>query len=263
MIHRDRSESRHPTSQARRPRGSSPGSAQAQPRHGTVTPAPAPGVPGRLIAFEGLEGSGISTQMRLVHRWLSSKGCRVFSSNWESSDLVEEASRRGRKQQLFTPMTYSLLHATDFSDRYDRQILPMLKAGFIVLCDRYIYTSFASDCVRGCDPEWVEQIYSFALPPHITFLLELPIHVALERKFESRQPIDYFAAGMDLGLSLDIQESYRIFQGRVNDQYLHMVGKYRFIAVDATLGIHAQQKVLREEIAGRISLGDFVERKRP
>lgn len=220
-------------------------------------------VPGRLIAFEGLEGSGISTQMRLIHQWLSGKGCRVSSSTWESSELVEEASRRGRKQQLFTPMTYSLLHATDFSDRYDRQILPMLKAGFIVLCDRYVYSSFASDFVRGCDPEWVQQIYSFAHRPDITFFLELPIHVALERKFESRQQIDYFAAGMDLGLSVDIQESYRIIQGRVNEQYLSMVGKYGFVAVDATMGIHAQQEILRQRISERIRLEDFLERKRP
>jgi dTMP kinase len=217
-------------------------------------------LPGRLIAFEGIDGSGITTQIRLIHKWLSGLGCRVFYSEWDSSEIVKEATHRGRKQHIFTPMTYSLVYATDFSDRYDGQILPMLKAGFLVLCDRYTYTSFARDVVRGCDPKWLKELYSFACRPEITFYLDLPVHAALDRLAKSREKINYFEAGMDLKLSQDIFESYRIFQGRVHDQYLHIANEAGFTLVDAALGIHEQQEFMRNHITSNIQLSSFKER---
>lgn len=218
------------------------------------------GFPGKLIAFEGLDGSGKSTQLRLVHRWLAGLGCRVFNSEWDSSEMVKEATKRGKKNQLFTPTTFSLVYATDFTDRYERQILPMLKAGFIVLCDRYVFTSFARDAVRGCDAAWLRELYGFACPPDLTIYLDLPLHVALERVFESRQQIDYFEAGMDLGLSQDLFESYRLFQGRVLDEYLRMVNEYHFTLIDAACDIHEQQEAIREHISKTIELSAFRER---
>ncbi len=217
-------------------------------------------LPGKLIAVEGLDGSGKSTQIHLVHQWLKSKGYRVFFTEWNSSSLVKEATRKGKKRQLLTPTTFSLIHATDFADRYERQMLPLLRAGFIVLCDRYMFTSFARDAVRGCDQTWLRKMYGFARVPDITFFFRLPLEVALGRILEGRPQLKYFEAGMDLGLSQDITESFRIFQGRVLDQYLRMAEEYGFTVMDATLSVHAQQKLVRKIIQDRIDLALYHKR---
>jgi dTMP kinase len=107
-------------------------------------------LPGRLIAVEGLDGSGKSTQIHLLRHWLEQQGIRVFFSEWNSSVLVKSATRKGKKRNLLTPTTFSLIHATDFADRYERQMLPLLRAGYVVMADRYMFTAFARDAVRGC-----------------------------------------------------------------------------------------------------------------
>src|SRR4029450_10562059 len=124
-------------------------------------------LPGKLIAVEGLDGSGKSTQIYLVKRWLELEGYRVFFTEWNSSVLVKKSTTKGKKRNLLTPTTFSLIHATDFADRFERQIMPLLRAGTIVLADRYVYTAFARDAVRGCDEEWLAKLYSFAVPPDI------------------------------------------------------------------------------------------------
>ena len=217
-------------------------------------------LPGKLIAVEGLDGSGKSTQIHLVYRWLQSKGHRVFFSEWNSSLLVREATRKGKKRQLLTPTTFSLIHATDFADRYERQILPLLRAGYLVLCDRYIFTAFARDAVRGCDPGWLRNLYGFARIPDITFFFRLPLDVALGRILEGRPQLKYFEAGMDLNLSPDLTESFRIFQGRVLEEYLSMVDEFGFTVVDATQSVHRQQVSVRRLIEGRVDLGLFHKR---
>ena len=217
-------------------------------------------LPGKLIAVEGLDGSGKSTQIHLVHQWLQSKGYRVFFSEWNSSVLVREATRKGKKRQLLTPTTFSLIHATDFADRYERQILPLLRAGYLVLCDRYIFTAFARDAVRGCDPAWLRKMYGFARIPDITMLFRLPLAVALERILEGRPQLKYFEAGMDLDLSPDPTESFRIFQGRVLAEYLRMVTEFGFTVVDATQPVHRQQTAVRRLIQDRVDLGFFHKR---
>src|SRR5580692_12635185 len=135
--------------------------------------------PGRLIAVEGLDGSGKSTQIYLLKRWLEAEGIKVYFTEWNSSLLVKKATSKGKKRQLLTPTTFSLIHATDFADRYERQILPLLRAGHIVLADRYIFTALARDAVRGVSREWVAQIYSFAVQPDITFYFKVPLEVSL------------------------------------------------------------------------------------
>jgi dTMP kinase len=217
-------------------------------------------LPGKLIAVEGLDGSGKSTQIHLVYRWLQSKGHRVFFSEWNSSALVREATRKGKKRQLLTPTTFSLIHATDFADRYERQILPLLRAGYLVLCDRYIFTAFARDAVRGCDPGWLRNLYGFARIPDITFFFRLPLDVALGRILEGRPQLKYFEAGMDLNLSPDLTESFRIFQGQVLGEYLSMVDEFGFTVVDATQSVHRQQVSVRRLIEGRVDLGLFHKR---
>ena len=218
--------------------------------------------PGRLIAVEGLDGSGKSTQLHLLHQWLLGLGCKVFFSEWNSSSLVKEATKKGKKRQLLTPTTFSLIHATDFADRYERQILPMLKAGYIVLCDRYSFTAFARDRVRGCDPQWLRSVYGFCRRPDLTFYFGLPLEVALGRILDGRPQLKYFEAGMDLGLASDIQQSFRLFQGRVMEQYELLASEFGFIAVDATRPIHEQQELVRAIVGERFDLAQFRRRGR-
>jgi dTMP kinase len=218
---------------------------------------------GVLIAVEGLDGSGKSTQIRLLYQWLHGLRLRVFFTEWNSSVLVKGATRRGKKRQLLTPTTFSLIHATDFADRYERQILPMLKGGFIVLCHRYFFTSFARDAVRGCDPEWLRNNYGFARVPDFTLYFRLPLQTALARILEGRPRLKYFEAGMDLGLSPDIFESFRLFQGRVMEQYDTLADEFGFTVVDATHNVHEQQQQIRKLIAESIDLARYRTRVMP
>ena len=213
--------------------------------------------PGVLIAVEGLDGSGKSTQIHLLYEWLYGLSLRVHFTEWNSSSLVKNATRRGKKKQLLTPTTFSLIHATDFADRYERQILPMLRGGYIVLCDRYIFTSFARDAVRGCDPDWVRKLYGFARIPDYTLYFRLPLDTALARILEGRPQLKYFEAGMDLGLSSDIYDSFRIFQGRVMDQYEALAQEFAFTTVDATRNVHDQQQEVRGLIGQGIDLSRY------
>ena len=213
--------------------------------------------PGKLIAVEGLDGSGKSTQIYLVKRWLELEGYRVFFTQWNSSVLVKNSTTKGKKRQLLTPTTFSLIHATDFADRYDRQIRPLLRAGYIVLADRYIYTALARDAVRGVDRDWIAKLYDFAVHPDLTFYFKVPLEVSLARILEGRPALKYHEAGLDMGWSTDPYESFRIFQGKVFAEYEAMREKFSFTMVDATEEIPMQQAKLREKIAGAIDLRKY------
>lgn len=215
------------------------------------------GFPGRLIAVEGLDGSGKSTQIYLVKRWLELQGLKVFFSEWNSSVLVKAATSKGKSRELLTPTTFSLIHATDFADRYERQLVPLLRAGYIVLCDRYIFTAFARDSVRGCVPQWVRGIYDFAALPDMTFFFKADLEVSLHRILAGRPELKYFEAGMDMGLSSDIYESFRIFQGRLLEQYLAMSTEFNFIVINANERVETQQALVRRLISSRIKLKAF------
>jgi dTMP kinase len=212
---------------------------------------------GALIAVEGLDGSGKSTQIYLVKRWLELEGHKVFLTEWNSSVVVKSATQKGKKRNLLTPTTFSLIHCTDFADRYERQVLPLLRAGYIVLCDRYAYTAFARDAVRGCDPQWVRNLYSFAVPADVTFFFDLPLEVALGRILSGRPKLKYHEAGMDLGLSSDPVESFRIFQGRIYREYQKIVEEFHPVVVDATQSIEKQQEQVRQIISERIDLAQY------
>src|SRR5512139_2313348 len=210
------------------------------------------GFPGRLIAVEGLDGSGKSTQIYLLKRWLETQKLKVFFSEWNSSVLVKSATSKGKKRELLTPTTFSLIHATDFADRYERQLVPLLRAGYLVLCDRYIFTAYARDIVRGCPPEWVRGIYSFAALPDLTFFFKADLEVSLNRILEGRPKLKFFEAGMDLRLSSDPYESFRIFQGRILAQYLAMSEEFNFVVTDANQNVEVQQAVVRKLVRERI-----------
>ncbi len=214
-------------------------------------------MPGKLIVVEGLDGSGKSTQAHLLRRWLEIGGFRVYFTEWNSSPLVKNVTKRGKKEQLLTPTTFSIIHATDFADRFERQILPMLHAGYIVLADRYIFTAFARDAVRGVGREWVRNLYSFAVKPDLTFFFNVPLEVALGRILEGRPKLKYYEAGMDMGYNDDIYQSFRIFQGKVYQEYLQMSREYNFTEVSATRSPEEQQKEIRHIVQKRIELHKY------
>lgn len=208
--------------------------------------------PGKLFTVEGIDGSGKSTQLKLLHQWLQNEGYGVFLSEWNSSPLVKSTTRRGKSKQILTPTTFSLIHATDFADRIEREIIPPIKASAIVLADRYIYTAFARDVARGIDPIWVRKLYEFAVRPTIAFYFKVPLNVALDRILSSRAQIKYYEAGMDLGFSLDIKESFRLFQEKLLIEYEKMISEFDLTVIDATLPINDQQKKVREVVVKKI-----------
>jgi dTMP kinase len=203
---------------------------------------------GILIVVEGIDGSGKSTQIHLLDTWLRSKGYNVFFTEWNSSTSVKEITSKGKKKAILTPTTFSLLHATDFADRYERNIYPLLRAGYIVLSDRYIYTALARDIVRGCDKKWVENIYDYAIKPDVVFYYQVPIDVAVNRIITGRSKLKYYEAGMDLKLSKDEHESYRIFQGKIISEYESMINSEKFTVIDGTMDIEEQQNIARKHI---------------
>jgi dTMP kinase len=155
-------------------------------------------------------------------------------------------TRRGKKKRMLTPMTLSLIHATDFADRTEQHIIPPLKAGALVLADRYIYTAFARDVARGVNPGWVRNLYQFAVKPTIAFYFRISVDDAMKRIVGGRNAIKYYEAGMDRQISGDIEESFRLFQGAVIDQYDRMVKEFGLVVIDANSSIEEQQVQMRE-----------------
>jgi dTMP kinase len=205
--------------------------------------------PGKLFVVEGTDGSGKSTQLALLYQWLKAEGHPVFYSEWNSSPLVKDTTKRAKKRHLFTPATFSLLHATDFADRTERDIIPPLKAGAIVLADRYIYTAFARDVARGCDRSWIREVYKFAIEPTVAFFFRTPLNVAIDRIISGRPTLKYYEAGLDMGWSDDSEESFTIFQGKILEEYDRMVDEFGLTVIDATRSIEAQQLEVRKIIS--------------
>ncbi len=214
-----------------------------------MTRARGDGEIGKLVAVEGIDGSGKSTQVHLLEQWLRHGDVRVFKTEWNSSEIVKEITSKGKKKGRLTPTTFSLLHATDFADRYERNILPLLHAGYWVLADRYVYTAYARDSVRGCHQRWIRSLYSFARKPDIVFYFQVPVDVAVDRILSGRPKLKYYEAGMDLNLSNDIYESYRIFQSRIIRRYDSMVKSDGLVVIDGSLPIESQQQIVREKVS--------------
>ncbi len=208
---------------------------------------------GRLFIVEGIDGSGKSTQLSLLHKWLESEGYDVVFSEWNSSPLVKKVTRRGKKKRMLTPMTFSLIHATDFADRTEHQIIPPLKAGSVVLADRYKYTAFARDVARGVSPEWVRGLYRFAVEPTVGFYFRVGLEEAVRRLRSSRSELKFYEAGADLGFTDDLEESFRIFQGRIIEEYERMVGEFGLVVIDASLPVEEQQTRMRRVVADALT----------
>lgn len=204
-----------------------------------------PNYKGKLIVVEGIDGSGKSTQIDLLNKYLHHHGKSVYFSEWNSSALVKSTTRLGKREKMFTPSTFSLIQATDFCDRWENFILPLLKAGAIVLADRYAFTAYARDVARGVDPDWIRNLYSFASQPDLAFYFRVPLDVAVERITSSRAKIKYYEAGMDLGLSENKVTSFRLFQQRIIDEYEKMTDEFNMTVIDGTLPVEVQQKEIR------------------
>jgi len=201
---------------------------------------------GRLFVVEGIDGSGKSTQLSLLHKWLEAKGYGVVFSQWNSSPLVKDTTKLGKKKKMLTPATFSLIHATDFADRIERSILPLLKAGAVVLCDRYIYTAFARDVARGMDRQWVRDVYKFAAKPTAAFYFRVPLETAIGRLVTARDGFKFYEAGLDIGLCDDPTESFRLFQGRILSEYERMIPEFGLTVIDAILPVEVQQAQVRQ-----------------
>ncbi|MBV9324383.1 MAG: thymidylate kinase [Chloroflexi bacterium] len=204
--------------------------------------------PGRLIVVEGIDGSGKSTQLDLLRKWLVNQGYLVIFSEWNSSPIVKGITRVGKRQQLLSPMSFSLIHAADLASRTYSQILPALQSGAVVLADRYVYTAYARDAVRGLNRAWLRRLYSFAVPPTLAFYFDVPLDEAMRRITLGRPELKFYEAGLDLGLSSDPYESFRRFQGLIRQEYECVVSEYGLLRLDATESLIHQQQRMREMV---------------
>lgn len=209
---------------------------------------------GRLFVVEGTDGSGRSTQIYTLTQWLESNGYAVRSIGLRGSALVGEELELAKQGNVLTRTTLSLFYATDFFDQLLNEIIPALRAGFIVLADRYIYTLMARDLVRGADREWVRNLYSGALVPDAVFYLKVSPRQLVQRNFQKSQTLDYWESGMDLGLSRDMFDSFVKYQRMLQLEFDRIHAEHAFDIVNANRKIHSVQLDLRQKIGRLLSL---------
>lgn len=202
------------------------------------------GYDGLLIVIEGTDGSGRSSQVNLLSQYIKNKcyGCTV--SPWKTSRLISGVINEAKERNLLNTTTYSLLYAADYTDRLENEIIPALKAGFVVLMDRYIYTAYVRDSVRGHNIDWVKNLYSFAPKPDLVFYLNVPQDILIKRLIAKNGALDYFEAGRDIALSTDIYSSFEIYQKRCLAEYKTLIKEYGFIEIDGTKA----PEIIHEEI---------------
>lgn len=204
--------------------------------------------PGRLIAAEGLDGSGKSTQLQLLQFWLQAEGYEVVITEWTSSKLIKRALKAGQKQGTMDPMLLSILNASDFTEMHEKYIVPPLQRGAVVLADRYVYTALARNYARGVEHAWIEAVYSFATRPDLAIYFQITADQSLERILSNHPRLKYYQAGMDLGLSNDPMNSFRTFQQRIVNEYEIMADAFGLWRLDAALPVKQQQRLLREAV---------------
>ena len=209
---------------------------------------------GVLIAVEGLDGSGKSTQAHLLVEWLRSMGAPVHHTEWNSSPLVASSTKKAKKQKRLKPETFHLIHAADFADRYERQIQPLIEVGGIVVCDRYKFTALARDGSRGIESDRIEKCYSFAREPDLTLYFKVSPDVSLSRIDKGRSQLKYYEAGMDMNLSEDPFESYLILQGRQREIYDRLTQSGRMVEIDADRTIPEVLRSVREIINDKFDI---------
>lgn len=209
---------------------------------------------GLLVVIEGTDGSGKSTQIELLKRWIEDKSYGCMVSEWKTSRLIANVIDDAKDRNLLNATTFSLLYAADFADRLENTIIPALEAGFVVLLDRYTYTAFARDVVRGLDIEWVKQLYNYAPEPDLIFYLDMPIDILLKRVIGTTG-LDYWESGRDIGLSSDFYKSFKIYQNNCLEEYEKMKSKHDFVSIDGTLGIYDIHSKMVENVHALLMQG--------
>jgi dTMP kinase len=228
------------------------GDVDGGPRPGSYYGNPIPylpldNYPGKIIALEGTDGVGRSTQTRLLKEWLEVQGYGVVETGWTRSELMQPTIELAKASNTLNKLTFQLLYATDFADRLEKEIIPALKAGFVVLSDRYIYTAMARAGVRGVDKTWIRNLYGFAIVPHLVFYLRIDEKTLIRRVLQARG-MDYWESGMDMKLGDDIYESFRAYQRSLLKEYASMADEYNFRVLDARRKIDVIQDELRRQI---------------
>jgi dTMP kinase len=210
--------------------------------------------PGKIIAIEGTDGVGRSTQIRLLREWLEVQGYGVLETGWNRSALVRPTIELAKASNMLNKLTFVLLYATDFADRLEKEIVPALKAGFIVLADRYIYTALARARVRGVDRAWLANLYKFAIAPHLVFYLKTDIDTLIRRVLESRG-MNFWESGMDMKLADDIYDSFKTYQGKLLREYASMAEEFGFRTLDARQPVDRLHEDLRRQIGAFLGPG--------
>jgi dTMP kinase len=203
---------------------------------------------GKLIVVEGADGSGRSTQISRLGEWLEECGYATTQVGLKRSTLVSEELDRAQQGNILSRITLSLFYATDFADQLENIILPALKAGLIVLADRYIYTLMARDMVRGGEENWLKNLYGIALEPDVVFYLNVSPEELVQRTFAKNAALDYWESGMDLGLSRDMFDSFLQYQTQVQNVFRGLQASYGFTIVDGNRSVEAINSELQKKI---------------
>ena len=203
--------------------------------------------PGRIIAIEGIDGVGRSTQIRLLREWLEVQGYGVIETGWTRSPLMQPTIELAKASNTLNKLTFVLLYACDFADRLEKEIIPALKAGFVVLADRYIYTAIARAGVRGVDSEWIRRLYGFAIAPHLVFYLKIDAEALVRRVLEAGG-MEYWESGMDMKAGDDIFDNFRNYQRQLLKEYTAMADEFGFRVLDGRKPVNFIQEDLRRQI---------------
>jgi dTMP kinase len=210
---------------------------------------------GKLVVIEGTDGTGRSTQASMLREWLEVQGYGVIDTGWTRSKLVGQAITDAKQGHSLNRLTYCLMYATDLADRMEYQIIPALKSGFIVLADRYIYTAIARGIVRGADPDWLRDLYGFAVVPDLVCYLQLGVKELIPRVLSTGK-INYWESGMDMNYGDDLYDSFVSYQGALIEQFDRMAEEFdNFVTLDAREAPKVTQERLREAVAAYLAEG--------
>lgn len=206
------------------------------------------GYDGLLVVIEGTDGCGKSTQVNMLSQFIKDEGFGCAVSEWKTSRLISGVINEAKERNMLNTTTYSLLYAADYTDRLENEIIPALKSGFVVLMDRYIYTAYVRDSVRGHDIKWVKNLYSFAPNPDLVFYLNVSPDILIKRLIAKNGVLDYFESGRDIGLSTDIYNSFEIYQKRCLEEYKKLKKEYNFVELDGTKSKEELHSIIKQEI---------------
>ncbi len=208
---------------------------------------------GKLIVLEGNDGVGRSTQIELLKQWLEGEGYAVSDTGLKRSNLTQPGLEVAKEGHTLSPLTMSLFYATDFADRLERHIIPALKAGFVVLSDRYFYSVIARDVVRGADPRWARQVYGFSLKPDVVLYLRAEIPNLVTRVIHGRG-LNYWEAGMDIRCADNLYDSFIAYQSKLREQFDIMAEEFGFVTINADQPAQAIFQELQSKISTLFSL---------